>query len=809
MKRNLSNLGIACLMSLSLPAWAQEQKKPEAVTEGIVQIGAQLGTTANAIEQMLERLKNQANASVPGFHNADFRRKTLETQKKVREASLRFKEKLASDIFPEIGAHLRMYEQIYKETQNDPERENRLNPLRSQIESLMARLSERYQQELFKLYEAIGIRMLAKTAYGGTARASCGYEDGRTPACNTFVSRVLAAIASGCASRSCLALSAAEQITFFAAIESSFDNNVNFVLADGKPVVLAGITNTRNAWSEQVGFVKSMIGSASEFPQAVNELSFDVPESQVDELLAKTREQLTATFQAIRSENLRIMAKVYTEENRLHVAENICLIGQGFVAPETGGFGCMNPEELDMVVQMVRSARRDNRDYHESQVRTAAARAQAWTGIGPAKKAKGGRKPASQAQAQPQAKAVPEPVSGSTEQIQAQLGVTSNSIQSTLERLRNKGKAADGSVIPVEYQNADFRRKSPALAARIETALGQFRETLKTKILDPIGVHISRYNAIATSGQYSYQQKLPYLAIELKKINEDMDKLSALYRQEVLKLYAAGGIDVLAVGKDSSVRSRIACEEASPGCLAYMSLVFPALEKDCATYSCVGLSASDHAMLFVLVKQEFDRHITFVLADPTTPGESATKPDAKPEVDQYGRPTGPKKTTIHLMSINQNSWKETIDGISGVIYSPLYHPRSVQELPSDITEAELPAGLEHARKVFNEDYKAKRKATVDAWVARDSYANGADGYENLLQVCLLGKDLVPAGTPGFGCVNRSEGDVIVRNLGRKRDKYNDRGEYRTARMTNFRVNATYAQQASGVQPAPEAAPARR
>jgi hypothetical protein len=407
------------------------------------------------------------------------------------------------------------------------------------------------------------------------------------------------------------------------------------------------------------------------------------------------------------------------------------------------------------------------------------------------------------------AQQAPEPVSGSTEQIQAQLGVTSNAIQSTLERLRNKGKAPDGSVIPVEYQNADYRRKAPALAARIETALGQFRETLKTKILDPIGVHIARYNSIATSKQYSYEQKLPYLAIELKKINEDMVKLSALYRQEVLKLYAAGGIDVLGVKRDGTVENRITCEQAAPGCLSYMSLVFPALEKDCATYSCVGLSAADQALLFMLVKQEFDRHIAFVLADATRPGEEPPKEQPKPEVDRYGQPVASKRTTIHLMSINQNSWKETIDGISGVIYSPHYHPRSVQELPADISEAQLPAGLEHARNVFNGDYKATRKATVDPWVAHDSYANGADGYENLLQTCLLGKGVIPAGTVGVGCVNRSEGDVIVRNLGRKRDKYNDRGEYRTARMSNFRVNQTYAQQASGVQPAPEAAPARR
>ncbi|HUP55837.1 MAG TPA: hypothetical protein VM598_00180 [Bdellovibrionota bacterium] len=417
---------------------------------------------------------------------------------------------------------------------------------------------------------------------------------------------------------------------------------------------------------------------------------------------------------------------------------------------------------------------------------------------------------AAQAQAQGMPQEAKPQVSENTDQIKALLDTTSNSKDQVLERLRNQGKAADGSVIPVEYQNADYRVKSPAVASRIEAALDQFRATLKSQILDPIGAHITRYNSIATSKQYSYEQKQPYLAIELKKINEDMIRLSGLYRQEVLKLYVAGGIEAFAVQRDGSVASRISCEEAGGYCLSYMSLVFPALEKGCATYSCVGLSASDQALLFKLVKEHFDRHIDFVLAEALKPGEEPTPAPAKQEFDRYGQPVGKPRIRIRLSSIDQRGWNEVIEGIGAIIQSPTYHPRSVQELPADITEALLPAGLEHARKVFNEDYKAARKSIVDPWIANESEAKGAEYYQNVLQICLLGKGLSPVPTPGIGCINRTEGDVIVKNLGRRRGyKYNDPGANRTARMAAFRVNQHLAQQESGVQPAPEATPAKR
>jgi hypothetical protein len=118
--------------------------------------------------------------------------------------------------------------------------------------------------------------------------------------------------------------------------------------------------------------------------------------------------------------------------------------------------------------------------------------------------------------------------------IAAQINTTKDLTDRLLRKLDQPETTTPVNI--VDYRN--FKKK---FQAKIEIALTQYEGELKNDVFKRVSVYLDRYNAIATSKEYSEDQKQAILGQQRELIQNHLGEVSAIYQADLQKLYDLEG----------------------------------------------------------------------------------------------------------------------------------------------------------------------------------------------------------------------------------------------------------------------------
>jgi hypothetical protein len=376
----------------------------------------------------------------------------------------------------------------------------------------------------------------------------------------------------------------------------------------------------------------------------------------------------------------------------------------------------------------------------------------------------------------------PKPIKDSADQIQAQIGATSDSIKQSLDQIQNQS-----APMQKLYQLADYRRKAPATQERIRKAFDAFNVFLQTEILSKIKERMDKYNAIVETDVYSDSQK-PALLANLKN-DKFMRELSAKYQDALVQLYAADGIDMIRMYRDnSSVRPESLLEPR-----LYMSRVFPVIAQGCVTTTCLALSYTEQDTLA--------NHVAYGIfeKDKKNPRDSHKIAEPFDRTLQFQLKDG---AVLNLLGTGAQPTNVLGTALEVVRNTNLYPPYAAN-LPEDVSDSQVDEQLVKVRAELTQAFRVAR-SDLSTYVIKSYEWNDANHWERWYEnLCLVGGHYADPGTPGIGCAGSHELDAIT---DRAWDVWKrGRRAYETKELLGAEMKkyALEAEKATGIAPEPK------
>jgi len=346
---------------------------------------------------------------------------------------------------------------------------------------------------------------------------------------------------------------------------------------------------------------------------------------------------------------------------------------------------------------------------------------------------------------------------------QAQIGATLNATGDSIQQILDKMSAQKPHD---SFQHADYLAKSARNQAKVQAALNNFKNVLATDILPKLESYMADYNSIATSTSYSDAQKNSLLLGLKNQINGLVPGLQTQYQTELLKLYSSAGMTLIASSKSLFLTWTVACnqdgscqanyrDDSNSPQTVFADDIFPALADGCLSQSCISLSAVDQMLLYSLIQDDFERTLSFKLADGTGINLRSN------EVDNQGY-------------IQATAWSTlTQEAIQLIGRADLY-PSTVSQLPFDATSADLKNLSDPSKKikvptadVVNKQARAASLQAIAEKIGKTVSGNWFNDAEtDLINYC-------NSEAPRDQCMSNSEADDFIKAVlsGRKSSDY--------------------------------------
>jgi hypothetical protein len=247
MKTNI--LSLSLLIAISCGSVFADQ----APTDVQAQIGAQLGITHDSITQLLNKM-DQQNQTNDGMAHADYKKKAVQERAKVQAALSSFESYLRDSLFPELRSDLVGYNSVYSSTQySDAQKTMLLGNMEKQLDALFADASIRYSDAVFNVMAALGPSYKDYIIAVSEGAENCAKSSWNTTPCGKaynnyllnegllknegkdfYEHSVLPSLTDQCSSRSCVSMTATDEIVLVTLAESSFGPSIAFKTLDGK-----------------------------------------------------------------------------------------------------------------------------------------------------------------------------------------------------------------------------------------------------------------------------------------------------------------------------------------------------------------------------------------------------------------------------------------------------------------------------------------------------------------------------------------------------------------------------------------------
>jgi hypothetical protein len=340
---------------------------------------------------------------------------------------------------------------------------------------------------------------------------------------------------------------------------------------------------------------------------------------------------------------------------------------------------------------------------------------------------------------------------------QAQVGATLNATADSIQQILDKMSAQKPHD---SFQHADYLAKSARNQGNVQSALNNFKNVLATDILPKLESYMADYNSIATSTSYSDAQKSSLLLGLKNQINGLVPGLQAQYQMELLKLYSAAGMNLIASTKSLFLTWTVAClqdgnsqvqyrDDSNSPQTVFADDIFPALADDCLSQSCISLSAVDQMLLYSLIQDDFERTLTYKLADGT-------------EIDLRSNqvPDGTSGCTDQA-----HAWSALTQEAIKLIGRAELYPASVAQLPFDATAGDLKNLSDPSKKIkvpsadtVNKEARATSLQAIADKVGGEANGNYFEDAENaLIAFC-------NAEAYRYQCMNSSEADDFIKAI---------------------------------------------
>jgi len=312
------------------------------------QIGAQLGITHDSITQLLNKMDQQSQTN-DGMVHADYKIKAQQEHAAVQAALSKFETYLRDSLFPEIRSDLASYNSIYVSgAYTDDQKKGLLANMQGQLNSLFSNASTRYSDAVYEVMASLGPSFKEMLAIEDTS----GYGFFSGPDDAFYRNRVLPALLNGCYSRSCISLSASDQVILITLTDQSFGNDISFQTLDGNLFTLKAYVSQpiwRSKISDEIADYLKIVGATNLFPADVAQLPFDITDAQLSQLTQPS--QLVATRKAALAQLLSQLSDATLDNNLVGAAvSSICEIGRGVENACKLGLGCPTSDEFQQMI---------------------------------------------------------------------------------------------------------------------------------------------------------------------------------------------------------------------------------------------------------------------------------------------------------------------------------------------------------------------------------------------------------------------------------------------------------------------------
>ena len=386
MKTNhLKTIAFCSFMILGFTGLTFAQQNPNLNADIQVQIGAQLGITHDSITQLLNKL-DQQNQTDDGMEHADYKVKSIQTRAKVQKALSAFEDYLRSDLFPELKSYLAEYNKIYlSHDYGDAEKSDLLKKKEVQLNALFWDASTRYSSAVYKTMAALGpdanlffviyLTYLkenydSQDRYRSRQEIATQYE---TYEVNWFRDLILPTLLDQCYSRSCISMSASDEIILFTVSSDSFIKPIIFKTLDEKAFSLVSFQNYPNDRSYSTSdspFISragdeytALIGRQDLFPNYVHTLPFNLKESELagaqaalNAEIAKENQQQLNDLLAFRAKAMStLMNEIDTNYAYDQTIDEVCAIGKGTPFSCQNGLGCPTSDEYQKKLEAIKN----------------------------------------------------------------------------------------------------------------------------------------------------------------------------------------------------------------------------------------------------------------------------------------------------------------------------------------------------------------------------------------------------------------------------------------------------------------------
>jgi len=334
------------------------------------QIGAQLGVTHDAITQLLSKMEQQSQTD-DGMAHADYKIKAQKEHAVVQTALEKFESYLRDSLFPEIRSDLASYNSIYtSNAYSDAQKQVLLGNMQSQMKSLFANASVRYTAAVYEVMASLGPSlesMISETNQGafnyGDALSNYYTSNG----VGFYHTNIFPSLLDGCATRSCLSLSASDQIVLVTLTDQSFGSPIVFQTLDGQSFslnayVIASASNV--VIKNEISTYVQLVGRTDIFPDFVASMPFDVSADQVQAGLAAVKATIAAeeaarqkkAFNDLLSQRTNLINNLISDIARTDECynttyydgsiRNICRVGSDSPFACQQGLGCPTSSEF-------------------------------------------------------------------------------------------------------------------------------------------------------------------------------------------------------------------------------------------------------------------------------------------------------------------------------------------------------------------------------------------------------------------------------------------------------------------------------
>jgi len=388
------------LLTLGLSIGALADQNPNADVQ--VQIGAQLGITHDSIAQLLNKMEQQSQTD-DGMEHADYKKKSIQTRAKVQTALDAFEGYLRTELFPEVKSDLAGYNEIYQsQAYGVTEKADLLENKEKQLRTLFSDASMRYTAAVYKTMAALGpdanefLQIFDRTLNQVGQYSSC--QNGTNQFCAEFShalwnpnqyginlfnyydegkdwyqKQVLPGLLKQCFSRSCISMSASDEIILFTVALDSFGKSIFFKTLDGKSFELRSFSNydlNRQVvlpTNSSASFLSSgsseyviLLSRMDSYPDYVHALPFDISSTQLES--AQNTFEQTQLNQLIKQRETKFTALRGTltsasdwNEHSLDPVDAICSVGKGTEFACKQGLGCPTTNEYQDLLNIVQN----------------------------------------------------------------------------------------------------------------------------------------------------------------------------------------------------------------------------------------------------------------------------------------------------------------------------------------------------------------------------------------------------------------------------------------------------------------------